>query len=383
MKKISMSYAVICLNEERTIVRCLKAIKSNMGENDEIIVVDTGSTDNTIPLISSKFPTVKLYNFKWNNSFASARNYCIEAAKKDWIFFVDADETLYKKSGLKVKNNILRVSKIAPKPFVMVPKIINKNGSIVYNAGRIIPNNSRFRFYGAIHEYPIIDSNKDGTGYDTIRLNDVMVYHDGYDFEVMKSKHKSLRNSELDKIMLKKMPNSIRYNFLYFRDAKSIIGDKKYVEGMTQTFLMDKRNKFSQEAGLSLLLYYVNEKNFVMADKYIEKLAELINEPNSAISKWELIYLASVNELNKLNSKEFSLLKTLIAVRNNHSEEINEYFREGFNYDELIGLILLSLGQIKEANELSQYLNKNGFKNQLTSRINKFKEILGSNNEKK
>lgn len=199
----------------------------------------------------------------------------------------------------------------------------------------------------------------------------------------MKSKHKSLRNSELDKIMLKKMPNSIRYNFLYFRDAKSIIGDKKYVEGMTQTFLMDKRNKFSQEAGLSLLLYYVNEKNFVMADKYIEKLAELINEPNSAISKWELIYLASVNELNKLNSKEFSLLKTLIAVRNNHSEEINEYFRKGFNYDELIGLILLSLGQIKEANELSQYLNKNGFKNQLTSRINKFKEILGSNNEKK
>ena len=383
MENLSISYAVICLNEERTILRCLKAISSNCNKNDEIIVVDTGSKDKTKELVEEKFPNVKLYDFKWNGSFSSARNYCIKLAKKDWIFFIDADETLSPNSGYNLKRHIFEVNKIAPRPFVMVPKIINTNGNILYNAGRIMPNNSQFNFYGLIHEYPVINNRKDEKGYDTIKLDDVAVYHDGYEPEIMKSKSKPCRNSKLDKIMLKKLPNSIRYNYLYYRDSESIISEDEYVKGMTKTFLMDKNNKFSQQAGISLLIYYVNKKKFDLADKYVEKLAELVEKPNSAVSKWELVYLSSINDLNRLKSKEAYLLKTLIAVKNNHENEINEIFKDGMNYDELIGLIFLSLGRFKEALDICKSLNKKNFTNQLSNKICEFEKILESNHVNK
>lgn len=87
-----MTYSVcmIVKDEEENIERC---IKSFIDKADEVIIVDTGSTDKTKE-ICSKFGKVKLFDFEWTNRFDEARNYSLSHATKDVILIMDADEEL-------------------------------------------------------------------------------------------------------------------------------------------------------------------------------------------------------------------------------------------------------------------------------------------------
>ncbi|MBO8162015.1 MAG: glycosyltransferase family 2 protein [Thermosipho sp. (in: Bacteria)] len=86
---IKISGCLIVKNEEKNITRC---IESMLPVIDELIVVDTGSTDNTVA-IAEKF-NAKIYHFTWIDDFSAARNYAISKATGDWIIFLDADEFL-------------------------------------------------------------------------------------------------------------------------------------------------------------------------------------------------------------------------------------------------------------------------------------------------
>ncbi|OOM79950.1 glycosyltransferase [Clostridium sp. BL-8] len=86
---ISISICLIVKNEEVVLSRCLDSLK---GIGDEIIIVDTGSTDNT-KKIATKY-TDKIYDFKWIDDFAAARNFAFSKATKDYIYSADADEIL-------------------------------------------------------------------------------------------------------------------------------------------------------------------------------------------------------------------------------------------------------------------------------------------------
>jgi len=86
---ITISLCMIVKNEEKNLERCLKSYAPLM---DEIIVVDTGSTDRTKE-IAARF-TDKIYDFKWVDDFSAARNFSFEKATCDYIFSADADEVL-------------------------------------------------------------------------------------------------------------------------------------------------------------------------------------------------------------------------------------------------------------------------------------------------
>ncbi len=86
---ITISLCMIVKNEEKSLERCLKSYAPLM---DEIIVVDTGSTDKTKE-IAARF-TDKIYDFEWINDFSAARNFSFEKATCDYIFSADADEVL-------------------------------------------------------------------------------------------------------------------------------------------------------------------------------------------------------------------------------------------------------------------------------------------------
>jgi len=88
-KMPTLSCCMIVKNEEKFLTQCLKSIKDVV---DEIIIVDTGSTDNTVE-IAKRF-TDKVYFHEWQNSFSEARNYSLKFAKCDWILQIDADEEL-------------------------------------------------------------------------------------------------------------------------------------------------------------------------------------------------------------------------------------------------------------------------------------------------
>jgi tetratricopeptide (TPR) repeat protein len=85
----SLSFCAIVKNEAKNLDRCLASIKPYV---DELIVVDTGSTDDTVAIAQNH--GARIGHFEWCNDFAAARNYACTLATGDWILTLDADEEL-------------------------------------------------------------------------------------------------------------------------------------------------------------------------------------------------------------------------------------------------------------------------------------------------
>ncbi len=84
---------MIARNEERNLPRALRSFEELC---DEIIVVDTGSTDSTVDI--GRQLGARVVSFSWNDDFSAARNFCIDHANGDWIFWLDSDEQLLPQS---------------------------------------------------------------------------------------------------------------------------------------------------------------------------------------------------------------------------------------------------------------------------------------------
>lgn len=97
----SISLCMITKNEEHFLENCLNSIKELV---DEIIIVDTGSTDKTKD-IAKKF-TTKIFDFNWCNDFSKARNESLKHATKEWILILDADETISQIDHKAIKDAI-------------------------------------------------------------------------------------------------------------------------------------------------------------------------------------------------------------------------------------------------------------------------------------
>ena len=94
---MKISVCLIVKNEEKVLERCLSCV---VGFADEIVVVDTGSEDDT-KRIARNF-TDKIYDFKWNYDFAEARNYAFSLASYPYAFWIDADDVITKENVDKI-----------------------------------------------------------------------------------------------------------------------------------------------------------------------------------------------------------------------------------------------------------------------------------------
>lgn len=93
---ITVSVCMIVKNEEKVLARCLDSLK---GLYDELIIVDTGSTDLTKEIAAGY--TEKIYDFTWTGSFSDARNFSFSKATMDYIYSADADEILNEENRQK------------------------------------------------------------------------------------------------------------------------------------------------------------------------------------------------------------------------------------------------------------------------------------------
>lgn len=94
----TLSLCMIVKNEEKILDRCLNSINDIV---DEIVIVDTGSTDNT-KNIAYKY-TDKVYDFEWVYDFSKARNYSFSKATGDYIIWLDADDVILPEDYIKLK----------------------------------------------------------------------------------------------------------------------------------------------------------------------------------------------------------------------------------------------------------------------------------------
>ena len=85
----TLSLCMIVRNEEENLPKCLMSVKSVV---DEIIVVDTGSTDRTKEI--AKIFGARVYDYEWADDFSGARNFSLSKAEGSWILILDADEVI-------------------------------------------------------------------------------------------------------------------------------------------------------------------------------------------------------------------------------------------------------------------------------------------------
>ncbi|MFH1384475.1 MAG: tetratricopeptide repeat protein [Candidatus Omnitrophota bacterium] len=97
-KRPTLSLCIIAKDEEESIGTCIKSVQAIV---DEIIVVDTGSRDNT-KTIAQSFGA-RVYDFSWCNDFSAARNFSLAQARSDWILVLDADEVIARQDVKKIR----------------------------------------------------------------------------------------------------------------------------------------------------------------------------------------------------------------------------------------------------------------------------------------
>lgn len=201
---------MIVKNEEKNIRRCLQSAVNCV---NEIIIVDTGSTDNTCE-IARNFGS-RIYSFAWNNNFSAARNASLEQAGGDWILFLDADEELQLDHP-----DVLRdlVSTDQEGFFI---KIINYIGSenwvetcpdLVF---RLFRNKPEYRFAGAVHEQ-IVDVILQKNPQAAFQIaGGLSIIHYGYTDQQISDKDKINRNLKLIEEELEQKPNDslLRYHY--------------------------------------------------------------------------------------------------------------------------------------------------------------------------
>lgn len=185
-----LSLCMIVKDEEDCIADCLHSVKSVV---DEMIVVDTGSTDRTVEICESL--GAKVFHFPWNGSFADARNYGIERATGDWILWLDADEKVDERDV-----RFLRDALYAPGPLLSV-QLINyfgekpdPNQAFLIAHTRLFRNGRGFRFRYSIHEMLNADEILADQKVLDIPTLPVKVHHYGYLDEKSEQKNKFERN---------------------------------------------------------------------------------------------------------------------------------------------------------------------------------------------
>ncbi|WP_156940188.1 tetratricopeptide repeat-containing glycosyltransferase family 2 protein [Caldanaerobius polysaccharolyticus] len=195
-----ISLCMIVKNEEANLPRCLDSVKDIV---DEIIIVDTGSTDNTIK-VAQRYGA-RVFSVQWHDDFSEARNVSIEKARGKWILFMDADDELDCEDKRKIKDLLIDgVEGYFFKTINYVGKSPGVEAALNMNF-RLMRNRPEYRFVYPIHEQiaAVIQKVKP----DAKLINaDIKVYHYGYLDDEVAIKDKRERNMRIIRKVLEKNP---------------------------------------------------------------------------------------------------------------------------------------------------------------------------------
>lgn len=183
----ALSLCMIVKNEEKHLAKCLSSVKDVV---DEIVIVDTGSTDKTLEIVKSF--NANIFHFDWINDFSAARNFALSKCTGKWILYLDADEELNPNSV----NELLNYKSRTPAGVYCTIKSIGTsdvNGSVM-RYPRLFANFSGVEFVGKVHEQ-VVDSLKKNK----IPLIDseIEIIHHGYAIDEYSLKQKKERNLSL------------------------------------------------------------------------------------------------------------------------------------------------------------------------------------------
>ncbi|MCM3677006.1 glycosyltransferase [Peribacillus simplex] len=199
MRESLIGIHIIVKDEAEMLPQCLESIQGA----DEIIVIDTGSTDSSSVLAESY--GAKVMNMSWQDSFSYPRNEALRHANTDWILYLDADERLV--SGLDTVRELLQTTNAEAFTVLIDNKLgPNPEDRLRHRALRIFRNGQGYQFSGRIHE-DIGQSIVNKCGSSFIIDSPIQIDHYGYLPQILSQKNKVVRNEKLLKKELAEQPN--------------------------------------------------------------------------------------------------------------------------------------------------------------------------------
>lgn len=299
----SISLSMIVKNEEKHLARCLSSVKEVA---DEIVVVDTGSSDTTIEIAKSF--GAKIFHFDWINDFSAARNFSLSKCTGNWILYLDADEELSKYS-VEELNKIKIQSAAGVNCKVISPGTKTSSGS-VFRYPRLFANVSGVKFSGKVHEQildslmalklPIVDSN-------------IEIIHHGYSVDEETLKIKKERNLSL----LLSIDDKTASDYDKLKLIHTFISLKKFDEAENRlNEFLKSRKLFGGYTGIAYLHF-----------------ANLRFEQNNLIDA--LNFSMKAKKLLKNNS-ELDYLLYLIYIRTKKFHEAYKYLLSAIKENQLL-----------------------------------------------
>ncbi|MDF1543644.1 MAG: tetratricopeptide repeat protein [bacterium] len=228
-KRPTISACMIVRNEETMLSACLDSIRDWV---DEIILVDTGSTDRT-PEIASEY-RAKIYHQQWQDDFSFHRNYSISQSNSDWILIIDADERIPREDVAEIKSAIgdsnnslisLTIENVTPGG----DRISSLTSSV-----RLFKRELGLKYNGIVHNELVLPPNE------RIIAVPSRIRHLGYNLDLGRMSEKFQRTKRLLEKQVKSEPNN---PFASFNYAQQLCNEDSNYGTNNATTVIDNANK--------------------------------------------------------------------------------------------------------------------------------------------
>ncbi|WP_099478265.1 glycosyltransferase [Paenibacillus ihbetae] len=308
MTRKSISLCMIVKNEERFLERCLNSVKEIA---NEIIVVDTGSTDQT-PQIAQAFGA-KVHFTEWKNDFSLARNESLKHATGEYILVLDADEYIDPTSAHCFDELIKDVY------FLNIKSVLRGGISTVHPVIRLFRNHIGFRFTGKIHEQILIS---ESAGHSQ-EYSNITIHHDGYLREVIAEKNKEKRN--LDILQAELQENETGFGLFNLGMQYKMMGEyEKAIEMYKKAFPLSIEYSYITKLISSMIQCHIELKQYENALIICSQAIEAYN------SYTDLYYLqGQIYEALKYRNDAIKCFKKCLELGEVRNPELMTFYGVG------------------------------------------------------
>jgi glycosyltransferase involved in cell wall biosynthesis len=242
---------MIVKNEEKYLQGCLDSVR---GIADEVVLVDTGSTDRTLEIARNY--GAKVFHFDWCNDFSAARNFALKNSTGRWVLYLDADERLTEKSRPLLKKIIRQNLKAGYNCIVNSPDRMTGTPNYM-RYQRLFLNSPDIEFRGTIHEQ-IVESLVEKK-YKIINA-DIEILHLGYNIPKEELQVKARRNLDYLLKEIKARPSA--YNAFQLAQTYAVLEEKeKAVEYFEKTLAFNEATYFMKSHACRFIASWLSEGN--------------------------------------------------------------------------------------------------------------------------
>jgi len=319
-----LSVAMIVKNEQKNLPRCLESLK---GLFAELIIVDTGSVDQTIKI--AKDYGAKVYHHPWENDFAKHRNQSFSYATGDWIFQIDADEELvfFNNRSPRILLDFLSRVKSSIHAITLELTDITDGKQVATMHPIRIFRRGKVKYKRRIHNEPMFKGNAGLFPFG--KLN-----HYGYDLEPYQRKVKAKRTIELLHKSLEEDPKDYDSMF-YLSQAYSQFGldsieALKWAEKYAKHRSNIAKGKFHESVYYSIIIMHMKNGDMKQCWKWLEiALKEIPGDLdlNMALLRYGLL----TNNRNLIGAGARAFITSYDSFK---KEIVNRAARFSFNYNE-------------------------------------------------